>query len=150
MQKVAETSTNPIVQNTALRLLAEFHDPALVQRSLDFASSGKVRNQDAAIQFATAIQNEETRLQAWNYIRNNWDKVQSQFATGMGYIFVRSVGDFCSESDRNDVEKFFSTHKLPETDRYLNHAIENINGCVELRALQQSSLDKWIATQPKP
>jgi aminopeptidase N/puromycin-sensitive aminopeptidase len=150
LQKVAETSTNPIVQNTALRLLAEFQDPALVQRSLDYAASGKVRNQDAAVQFATAFQNEETRPQAWSYIQNNWDKVQSQLATGMGYIFVRSVGGFCSADDRSHVERFFSTHKLPETDLYLNHAIENIGGCIELRALQQSSLDKWLASQPKP
>ena len=56
LQKVAETSTNPEFQEGALRLLAEFEDPALVQRSLDYAASGKVRNQDAAIQFAIALQ----------------------------------------------------------------------------------------------
>jgi aminopeptidase N/puromycin-sensitive aminopeptidase len=150
LQKVAETSTNPTAQNYALRLLAEFQDPALVQRSLEYATSGKVRNQDAAVQFATALQNEETRPQAWNYIQNNWEKVQAQLATGMGYIVVRSVGEFCSPTDRDDVQKFFSTHRLPQTDLSLNHSIENINDCIELRALQQPSLDKWLASQPKP
>ncbi len=150
LQKVAETASNPIVQNTALRLLAEFQDPSLVQRSLDYAASGKVRNQDAAIQFATPIQNEETRSQAWSYIQINWNKVQSQLAVGMGRFVVRSVGEFCSADAREDVEKFFSTHKLPETALSLNHSIENINGCIELRALQQPSLDRWLTTQPKP
>ena len=46
----------PSCRRAALRLLAEFEDPALVQRSLDYAASGKVRNQDAAIQFAIALQ----------------------------------------------------------------------------------------------
>jgi aminopeptidase N/puromycin-sensitive aminopeptidase len=150
LQKVAESATDPIVQTTALRLLAEFQDPALVQRSLDYAASGKVRNQDAAIQFATPLENEETRAQAWNYIKNNWSKVQAQLAIGMGGHIVRQAGDFCSADDRDDVEEFLATHKIPESDLALKHAIENINGCIELRSLQQPSLIHWISTQPKP
>jgi hypothetical protein len=31
----------------------------------------------------------------------------------------------------------------------LKHAIERINGCIELRNLQEPQLDTWLATQPK-
>jgi aminopeptidase N len=150
LQKVAETSTDPTAQNTALRLLSYFQDPALIQRSLDYAASGKVRNQDAAIQFGLPFKSAETRPLAWAYVQNNWDKVQAQLATGMAPYFVRYLGNFCSVDERDDVEKFFSAHKLPESDVPLKRAIESINGCIELRALQQPSLDQWIATQPKP
>ncbi len=51
-------------------LLAQFEDPALVKRSLDYASHGKVRNQDAAIQFAIALQMDATREQAWQFIQS--------------------------------------------------------------------------------
>src|ERR1039458_10319537 len=67
LQKVYETSTNPDLQESALRLLAEFEDPALVQRSLDYAVSSKVRNQDAAIQFSISLQIAANRNQAWDY-----------------------------------------------------------------------------------
>jgi aminopeptidase N/puromycin-sensitive aminopeptidase len=150
LQKVAETATDPTVQNTALRLLAEFQNPALVQRSLDYAASGKVRNQDAAIQFSLPLRNAETRPQAWAYIQSHWDKVQAQLAIGMGSRVVGSVGEFCSADARDDVEKFFSTHKLPESNVPLKRAIESINGCIELRVLQQPSLDKWLVSEPKP
>ena len=73
LQKIYETSTNPEFQDGALRLLAEFEDPALAQRSLDYAVSGKVRNQDAAIQFAIALQTDATRDQAWKYIQTHWE-----------------------------------------------------------------------------
>jgi len=149
LQKVFETSTNPDTQETALRLLAQFQDPALLQRALDYAVSGKVRNQDAAIQFAVALQPQETRSLAWSYIKNNWDKVQAQFTTGMGSIVVRYSGAFCSAADRDDVASFFATHKVAASDKALTHSIEHINGCTEFRSLQEPNLNKWLATQPK-
>jgi aminopeptidase N/puromycin-sensitive aminopeptidase len=150
LQKVAETSTNPELQDGALRLLAEFQDPALVQRSLDYAVSGKVRNQDAAFQFAIALQSIETRDQTWKYIQANWDKVQAQLTTELGGYLVRATGSFCSAADRDDVKQFFSTHKVAATEQTLKHAIERIDGCIELRSLQESNLKQWLAAQAKP
>jgi aminopeptidase N/puromycin-sensitive aminopeptidase len=149
LQKVAETSTNPEFQEGALRLLAEFEDPALVQRALDYAASGKVRNQDAAIQFALPLQSDATRDQAWKYIQSHWDKVQAQFTTEMGAALVGSTGSFCSANARDDVKDFFATHKVAASDRALKHAIEHIDGCIELRTLQEPNLKEWLATQPK-
>jgi aminopeptidase N/puromycin-sensitive aminopeptidase len=150
LQKVYETSTNPEFQEGALRLLAEFENPALVQRSLDFAVSGKVRNQDAAIQFAIALDSNENREQAWQYIQNNWEKVQAELTTEMGAVLVGSTGSFCSVKGRDSVEKFFSTHKVASSDKALQHAIESIDGCIELRKLQEPNLKQWLAAQPKP
>jgi aminopeptidase N/puromycin-sensitive aminopeptidase len=148
LQKVYETSTNPDFQEGALRLLAQFENPALVERSLDYATSGKVRNQDATIQFAIALQIPESRAQAWKYIQNNWGKVQAQFTTEMGAMLVGSTGSFCSAGDRDSVEQFFSTHKVASSDKSLQHAIERIDGCLELRTLQEPKLKQWLAAQP--
>jgi len=150
LQKIAETSANPEFQISALRLLAEFEDPALVQRSLDYAASGKVRNQDSAIQFAISLQIPATRDLAWKYIQNHWEKVQAQFTTEMGAVLVGSAGGFCSADARNDVKNFFSTHKVASSDIALRHALERIDGCIELRSLQEPNLRQWIAAQPKP
>jgi aminopeptidase N/puromycin-sensitive aminopeptidase len=144
LQKINETSTNPELQVSALRLLAEFENPELLQRALDYAVSGKVRNQDAAIEFAIALGNDENREQAWKYIQDNWDKVQAQFTTEMGAILVNSTGNFCSAKARTDVERFFSTHKVAASDKALKHAIEHIDGCIEMRALQEPKLKQWL------
>jgi len=147
LQKIYETSTNPEIQIAALHLLAEFVDPALVQRSLDYAVSNKVRNQDAVTQFSISLQNDENREQAWKYIQHNWDKVQAQFTSGMGGRLVSSTGSFCSASDRASVEQFFSTHKVAASDKALKHALESIDGCIEMRTLQEPNLKQWLTAQ---
>ena len=150
LQRIYETSTNPELQETALELLAEFQNPALVQRALDYAVSSKVRNQDAAFFIAAALRGDDTRDQAWKYVQVNWDKVQAQFTTGTGAYVVGSTGSFCSIDARDEVKNFFSTRKVAATDITLKHALEHIDGCIELRALQEPNLKQWIATQRKP
>jgi len=149
LQKVAETSTNPEFQEGALRLLAQFEDPALVARSLDYAASDKVRSQDALIQFAIALQVEATRPLAWAYVKAHWDTVKKLLTPELGNALVGSSGAFCSVADRDDVQAFYATHRVPDSDRALKHAVESINGCIEMRQLQEPNLEKWMAGQGK-
>jgi aminopeptidase N len=149
LQKIAESSTNPEIQEGALHLLPTFEDPALVQRALDYAVSGKVRNQDALFLVAIALYYDSTREAAWKYTKSHWDSVKTLLTPELGGSLVGSTGSFCSVEDRDDVSAFFATHKVPAAEHALQHAIEHINGCIELRSLQQPNLDKWLAAQPK-
>ncbi|HEY1580296.1 MAG TPA: M1 family aminopeptidase [Terracidiphilus sp.] len=149
LQKISQTSTNPEIQSGALRLLALFENPELANRALEYAVSDKVRNQDAAIQLATSLRDDQNRQLAWNFIQNHWDEVKKEFTPEMGSILVSATSSFCSESARNDVSQFFSTHRVPATATTLKHAIERINGCVELRNLQEPQLKTWLATKAK-
>jgi aminopeptidase N len=148
LQKVAETSTNPEIQEGALHLLAEFEDPALAQRSLEYAISGKVRNQDALYQIAIGLQIPATRELSWKFVENHWDAVKALLTPEVGGALVGSTGGFCSVEARDQVQSFFSTHKVPSADRALKHAVESINSCIEMRKLQEPNLQKWIASQP--
>jgi len=147
LQHVFETSTDPELQESALRLLAEFLDPALVERSLDYALSGKVHNQDAAIQIAIALYIPQNQDQAWKYLENHWDKASTFLTPEIGANLVASSGSFCSVEARDSVQSFFTTHKVPAADTYLKHAVERIDGCIELRRLQEPNLKSWLAVQ---
>ncbi|MGD0630540.1 MAG: M1 family aminopeptidase [Terracidiphilus sp.] len=149
LQKVAETSTNPEFQEGALRLLAEFEDPALVQRSLEYAVSGKVRSQDALIQLIIGLDVDANREQTWKYIKAHWGAVSPLLTPELGSGLVGSTSAFCSAEARDEVKSFFAEHRVPDSDRALKQSIERIDGCIELRSLQQPHLDKWIAAQPK-
>jgi aminopeptidase N/puromycin-sensitive aminopeptidase len=148
MQIAYENGTDPQVQEGALRLLATFRDPQLLKRALDFAVSSKVRNQDAAIQFAIALHDVETRDQAWDYVKANWDKVHGQMTEGLGAYLVSATGSFCSAAAHDDVSSFFATHKVAAADVELKHAIEHINGCITFRAEQEQNLKQWLSKQP--
>ncbi|MFP5207397.1 MAG: M1 family metallopeptidase, partial [Acidobacteriota bacterium] len=148
LQNIFETSKNPEFQETALRMLAEFTNPQLEQRALEYAVSGKVRNQDAAIELAIELRIPENRDRAWDFIKNNWDKVQAQLTTSMGQILVESSSGFCSAAKRDDVLSFYAAHKVAASSTSLQHAIERINGCIELRSAQEPNLQKWLADHP--
>src|SRR5579883_2310266 len=147
LQKVYETANNPQLQEGALRMLALFKSHPLEQRALDYTVSGKVRNQDAAIELLTMLHGQETRDEAWQYIQQNWDKVKAQLTTSMGAYLVGATGAFCSAQARDQVVDFFSTHKVPASDRSLARAKDQINDCIELRSEQGPKLKEWIAAQ---
>jgi aminopeptidase N/puromycin-sensitive aminopeptidase len=147
LQKVAETSPNPEIQEGSLRLLAEFKDASLEKRSLDYTVSGKVRNQDSVIELLIMLQGTDTRDLAWQYIQQNWDKVHAQLTTSMGGYLVSGTGSFCSAEKRDEVVSFFTTHKVPASERALSRAKDQINDCIELRSLQEPNLKTWIASR---
>ena len=144
---VYETSTNPALQNSALGRLAQFENPKLAQRALELAVSGKVRNQDAIFQIDREMSIDNLRPLAWNFIQTHWDQVRAQFTENTGADLVGSTQSFCSAEDRDAVEQFFATHKVEASDVSLRHAIERINGCIELRAAQEPELKSWLAAR---
>jgi ERAP1-like C-terminal domain len=89
----------------------------------------------------------DTRDLAWEFIKDNWDKVQAQFTVAMGGYLVSGMGTFCSAEKRDEVINFFTTHKVQASERALIRAKDQINDCIELRSLQEPKLREWIASQ---
>jgi len=147
LQKVFETSNNPELQETALRLLGDFAEPSLEKRALAFAVSGKVRNQDSAILLSNMLRGPRTQEVAWQFVQENWPQVQAQITTMMGGRIVAGAGSFCSADKRDAVISFFTAHEVPAAARALIRARDQINDCIELRSLQESNLRAWVAAQ---
>jgi len=146
-QHIFETANNPQIQEYALRLLALFRDPDLERRSLEYAVSGKVRNQDAVFQLLLPMRYPETRPIAWDFIRQNWDKVQAQLTTGVGAYLISGASSFCSEGKKQEAVEFFNAHPVPASGNALQRAKDSIDDCIQLRALQGPKLQQWIAAQ---
>ena len=140
---------DPGLQSQALRTLARFRNPELVTRTLDYAVSGQVRNQDSWIVLALLLRQRETQDQAWTYIQHNWDKVHAQFTTNSGVRVVNATGYFCTAERRDEVTSFFATHKVDAAERTFAKAIDSINACIQFRASQQPNLHQWLAAQPR-
>jgi aminopeptidase N/puromycin-sensitive aminopeptidase len=54
-----------------------------------------------------------------------------------------------SAEARSRVEKFFSMHKVSSSDKALKPALESIDGCAEMRRLQEPKLKQWLFALPK-
>jgi aminopeptidase N len=147
LQQVSATSSNPEVASGALYALGVFQDPALEKRALDYAVSGKVKNQDSTYLISEMLGNRETRTIAWQYVQQNWDKVKAQFTTSSGSGLVRATGSFCTVAERDQMTSFFATHKVPASERALRRATDRINDCIDLHASQQPNLKAWLQGQ---
>jgi aminopeptidase N/puromycin-sensitive aminopeptidase len=147
LQHVYETSSNPELRSSALAMLAMFQDPVLERRALDYALTDKVRKQDAASQFATALKSSETRDRAWRYIKEHWDAVHALLTPELGGSLVGSTAGFCSPQAREDVQRFFAEHRVQSADRAIKRSVERINGCIEFRNLQEANLNQWLGLQ---
>jgi aminopeptidase N/puromycin-sensitive aminopeptidase len=145
LQKTAETSKDPGIASGALYDLARFKDPELTRRALEYAASGKVRNQDSIHLFAVALQSPNTQETAWKYIEDNWTKVQTQFTMFTGGYLVGSTSGFCTAEQRDQVKDFFTTHKVAASANALTRSQNAINDCVDLRAEQSSNLKQWLS-----
>ena len=146
-QHVYETSSNPALQQGALRGFVQFRDPVLLERGLEYAISSKVRNQDTALVLSTALQLPQNRDQVWQFIKSHWDQVYAQLTMDLSSYLVASLGGFCTTEARDDIRSFFAKHEVAGADAAVRNALEQIDGCIELRRLQEPNLKKWLAAQ---
>lgn len=145
LQKISETADDPEFGTQALFALARFRDPALVERALQYAVSGKVKDQDSIKFIAFELSNRYTQDQAWQFIEQNWPKVDAQFTPLTGATLVNAAGSFCSAERRAAVTSFFEQHKAPASTTALERAQSYIDDCIEFRARQRTNMDQWLA-----
>ena len=141
---VSQKTSDPGLQIESLQVLTRFEDPALVVRTLEYATSGAVRNQDSWILIAAELSQRETRAVAWPWVQQHWDKVSAQLTTASGAGLVGSTGAFCSVDERKEVADFFETHKVEASDRTLAKALDSIDACVRVKQVQEPKLHAWL------
>ena len=149
VQTVSQRADDPELQEESLKMLTEFHSPIFAIRTLEYAVSGQVRNQDSWILIAIELSQRETSDLAWAWVQKNWDKVKAQFTTASGANVVSSVGSFCTVAKRDEVASFFATHKVEAADRSLAKALDSIDACIKLRAAQEPNLNAWLAAHAR-
>ena len=129
--------------------LTSFTSPELVKRTIEFAASPAVRNQDAAFFFAEELGSSETRETAWPIIQQEWDVISKQLTMSSGAAVVSSAGSFCTPAARQQVEQFFTQHKVASAERTLKQSLERIDACVSFHNDQAPNLEQWLSSNTK-
>jgi aminopeptidase N len=141
----AKNSKVPTQYYRFLNRLTEFSDPSLLKRTLELAISPDVRSQDSANVLANVLANPDGRDLAWTFIKTHWDDIGKRLPNfGAAGAIVGTTGVFCDARSRDDVQQFFTEHKLPQAERTLKQAVNRINDCIELRNQQAPKLADWL------
>jgi aminopeptidase N len=133
--------------------LTSFHNPALVGRTLEMATTPEIRSQDMAGFIASVLRSTDpaVRSAAWAYVKAHWTEIHNKLTMSSGGIVVRASGfAACDETTRDDITMFFRDHPVESSERALKQTIERIDECRALRARQEANLATWIAKQERP
>ena len=147
MLSISQKAADPSLANEALEMLTRFRTPALVIRTLEYAVSGQVRNQDSWLLIARELSQRETRDLAWPWVQQHWAQVQAQLTTASGANVIGAAGSFCTEHGRDEVAGFFAAHPVEAADRALGKALDSITNCARLRQIQEPKLHEWLGRQ---
>jgi aminopeptidase N len=125
--------------------LSWFRDPALVQRTLQFAVSPDVRTQDTAGLIAGLLARPASRDAAWTFVKAQWPALIRRLGTFQGIPgIVGATGSFCSTAAAQDVRQFFEKNPVPSADRTLRQALERIDNCAALAAQQSPAVARYL------
>ena len=144
----AERASSPEEQYRYLFALANFQDPALIQRALERSLTPQLRSQDTAIYLAQFLVNPASRPRAWAFVKEHWSALEPKVVISLGDVnLTRSLGAFCEAGPRDDIKAFFAAHPLPGAARTLTQTLEQINNCIALRDKQTPAVTAWLAAR---
>ena len=124
--------------------LPQFSDAKLLQKTLDFAISPDVRSQDSLGLITSVLANPDGEKLAWNFILSHWDAVQKAGGPFASAQVVGATSTFCDAGMRDQLEQFYSAHKIAAAERTYRQSIERINNCVDLKTQQEPKLASWL------
>ncbi len=128
--------------------LASFRDPALLQRTLDWALTPEVKNQDAGGLIGRVVsQSPQGRELGWTWIEENWERVSARIPDRMRGRVTLSARTFCDRESLARVKTFIDAHPLPSAARQNAQTLERIAQCAALKEVQSAKLHEWISGQ---
>ena len=125
--------------------LTEFRDPALLQRTLDWALTPEVRNQDLFI-IGEVMANPVGGKLAWDFVKAHTDEINKKASENDFGMVTSGLGSLCDAANLADVQQYLSKQPQAETRR-MRQSVESIQYCVDLKQQQSPVLANWLRGQ---
>jgi len=146
--ELPKTRSTPEEYYRFFNALGWFRDPALVTRSLEFASSDQVRSQDTSTLIGLLLNQPEAQDVAWAFVKSHWAQLTEKLGVFQGIPgIVSALGGFCSTERANDIRAFFEKNPVPPAARSLQQSLERIESCVALDQRQSTPFTRWLSAQ---
>ena len=129
------------------RALTQFNDIKLLEKTLSFAISKEVKDQDAPFLIAATWNNKVGLDLTWQFIKNNWDMILNKYG-GNGLLiskFMYLLGNHTTLKDLRDAKSFFSKNVAPGAERTLAQAYERIESNAAWIKDDKKSIRNWLS-----
>ncbi|KAI5302672.1 hypothetical protein KEM56_000471 [Ascosphaera pollenicola] len=130
-----------------LGALARTRNPELYNDFMNFMLSPAVAIQDIHTGAASLAANSEARKPFWEFIKANWDAIESKMTTNKVILqrFVQmSLSRFSDEETEKDIQKFFENKDKSGFDRGLEVVLDTVRTNAKYRARDQKAVKEWL------
>jgi aminopeptidase N len=146
--RIKELAADPEEYYRFFNALPYFRDPAVVKRTLESALSSDVRTQDSATLIVGLLALPWSRPIAWAFVKAEWARITDRLGTFQGVPYMMfGLANFCSVEEAGEVKSFFATHPVPQAERGLRQAIEQMERCAAMRTRQSGPFGSWLSRQ---
>lgn len=127
--------------------LTSFKNKDLLKKTLAFAISGEVRDQDVPSLLAMVWQNKNGQELTWNFMKNNWNMLIKKYGEGGHFIsrIIGPLGNHTTPKDLKDAKKFFAKNPAPGAERALKQSYEKIESNAAWIKDDSKIIQKWLA-----
>jgi alanyl aminopeptidase len=130
-----------------LAAIGSFRDPALVERALALALSGRFDLREGNRVLWNLSRNRETRGPLFAWMRDHYDalaqKMPEQYVAYMPF----SAAGFCAPADRKAIDDFFRPReqKVPGGEIILGQVLDIVDICIARQAAQERAVSEFLS-----
>ena len=139
--------TNSQIPQEKIRFLyslSEFKSSDLAEETLKMALSKKIKNQDAPYLIATTLRNYRHSLIAWNFIEDNWKKINEIFPNNTIPRMFGGIKSISDEGLAKRVSSFFEKNPIPQGQKTIDQNIEKMKINLKFVDNQSKILNNWL------
>ncbi|MFI5396285.1 MAG: M1 family metallopeptidase [Candidatus Binatia bacterium] len=126
LERKRSATTDPEEEQRFLLTLTAFELPELIQRTLDLALSTEVRAQDRTSLLAGLLGRRASRLAAWMFVREQWDRLVTLMDPMLLQGLIRALGQLTPEPTATEVREFLAPRTRDETRETVAQVTEQL------------------------
>jgi puromycin-sensitive aminopeptidase len=139
-----KSASTPQEQLRYLSALADFDDPALIERLLSMTVSDEIRTQDAPYVVRRAMTNRDHGRLAWEFVMSEWDTINERFPSNSIARMLEGIRSLSRPHEAQEIFPFFETHEVPQGDKILAQHLERLEVNVALRMREADHLAEHL------
>ncbi|PKI82777.1 Aminopeptidase 2 mitochondrial [Malassezia vespertilionis] len=121
-------------------------DRALLQRTIDFVFSGKVKSQDFMYFFMSLAANPSSRRMLWETVKARFDELAARFEGNfsLSNLIKSSISSFSQEQDAKEVEAFFAARNTAKFSMSLAQGLDSIRAQARWLERDAQNVAAWL------
>jgi puromycin-sensitive aminopeptidase len=124
--------------------LSMFQQPRLIERAIGFMLTQVPADKAPIILGRVYMHQSSAAKITWEAIKSNWDALMTKWATYHVLLMVKECEALGTAELKADVEAFFATHVIPESDMAMTQMLELLKIKARLREIESPKLTGYL------